>query len=50
MFRDAKKDDEGRMSAEALIDAVVSMIEKQDIVEDAESPQGSPGKPRTRQI
>ena len=29
LFKDAKKDDESRVSAEALIDAIVVMIEKQ---------------------
>ena len=38
VFADSKKDDQGRMSAEALIDAVVVMIEKQDVIEDDASP------------
>ncbi len=30
LFKDAEKDDQGRMTAESLIEAIVVMIKKQD--------------------
>ena len=44
VFADSKKDDQERMSAEALIDAVVDMIERQDNIAETDSPEGSPSK------